>query len=115
MRTPTIPPPPNMPTIPDHAPPVSVRYAGLRVTIPAVVVAALVSAASTVALARVTHPAPTPRDDVAELRGDVKALEATVRALAKDQRELLERINRDADNARNDRMIEALKARGGAP
>jgi hypothetical protein len=45
----------------------------------------------------------------------VKALQATVSALAKDQRELLERINRDADAARNERLVDALRAGRPAP
>jgi hypothetical protein len=102
-----------MPTIPDNAPPVSVRFMGLRIALPAVVAAALISAGTTVALARVTHPAESPRDDVAELRGDVKALAATVRALEQAQRDLLERINRDADARSNAALVDALKR--GAP
>lgn len=107
-----IPPPPALPTIPDHGAPVSVRYGALRLTLPAVVVSAIVAA---VASALVSHSAPAmpARDD--ELRGDVKALAAKVDGLAQAQRELLERINRDADAARNERLVEALKARGAAP
>ncbi len=113
-HTPTIPPPPYLPTIPDHPAPLSVRFGPLRIALPAAVVAALVSAAATAFATRAVAPSPPGgRDDVAELRGDVKALQATVSALTQAQRELLERINREEDAARNDRLVEALKARGG--
>jgi hypothetical protein len=46
-----------------------------------------------------------------DLRGDVRALSVRVDALAQAQRDLLERINRDADAASNARLVEALKAR----
>jgi hypothetical protein len=108
----TIPPPPALPTIPDAHAPVSVRYGALRLTLPAVVVSALVAAGASLLMGRA---APAPRDDVAELRGDMKALQATVSALATAQRELLERINRDADAARNRELVDALRQGRPAP
>jgi hypothetical protein len=109
MNTPEIPPPPNLPTIPDHAP-MSVRVGRvIRFTLPGAVVAALISAGTTVALTRATQAEPA-RDSVAELRGDVRALAVRVDALAQAQRDLLERINRDQDAAANARLVEALKA-----
>lgn len=110
MHTPEIPPPPALPTIPDV--PLSVRAGRvIRFTLPGAVVAALISAGTTVALTRATA-APSHTDD---LRGDVRALTVKVDALAQAQRDLLERINRDADAAKNERLIEALKARGASP
>ncbi len=110
MNTPEIPPPPNMPTIPDMR--ASMRAGALRIAIPGAVVAAAVSALMTFALPRLTAADPVRADD---LRGDVRALTVKVDALAQAQRDLLERINRDADAAKNERLIEALRARGQAP
>jgi hypothetical protein len=56
----------------------------------------------------VTAADPVRTDD---RRGDVRALSVRVDALAQAQRDLLERINRDADAASNARLVEALKAR----
>ena len=83
----------------------------MRFTIPSAVVAALISAATTYMVARANAPAA--RD--ADLRGDVRALTVRVDALAQAQRDLLERINRDADAAKNEKLVEALKARGVSP
>jgi hypothetical protein len=117
MNTSEIPPPPNMPTIPDvrdHGP-LSVRIGRvIRFTLPGAVMAAIISAGTTVALSRATQAEPA-RDSTAELRGDVRALSVRVDALAEAQRQLLERINRDQDAAANARLVEALKARGAAP
>ncbi len=105
----SFPPPPNLPTIPDNLP-MSVRAGKMiRFTLPGAVVAALISAGTTVALTRATAAAPPMSANVGELAGDVKALTVKVDALAQAQRDLLERINRDADAAKNERLIDALK------
>jgi hypothetical protein len=111
MHTPEIPPPPELPTFRD-TPPVSVRAGRvIRFTLPSAVVAALISALTTFGVSRATA-ADTPAGD---LRSDVRALAVRVDALAQAQRDLLERINRDADAAANARLIEALKAKGAQP
>jgi hypothetical protein len=113
MHTPEIPPPPDLPTFRDVAP-VSIRAAGrvIRFTLPTAVVAALISALTTFGVSRATAADPASAGD---LRSDVRALSVRVDALAQAQRDLLERINRDADAAANARLIEALKAKGAQP